>query len=274
MMIRRHLRLLVGAVGLVAFPALLTAESPTGDAKALEGIWTGAWGGGQRDGTVFQPVLAEIFVHGDQIELTGMPTLGLLVGTFECDAIAKQLRIAPATVAGQPPPKPIAMSYELKGDQLTVTDGKSPVGFRKRAVVAKPLAAGELRFVTASGINEAGDLLVIEYRELRVGRSGVTYFEPAPRSLHTKDGAVFQVEEKGLKGLTLAEARRLLREATPVAIAYRPDDQPEPPQFHTLWKDIGSPTPDSDAVRQTWARLLRPGTLVFVLSTRPNAAMP
>lgn len=106
-MVGRYPQMLAVAVGLVAFPAVPAAEAPADHVKALEGSWTGAWGGGQRDGTVFQPVIAELFIHGDQIELKGMPTLGQFAGAFECDAVAKRLRITPTAVAGQPPPKTI-----------------------------------------------------------------------------------------------------------------------------------------------------------------------
>jgi hypothetical protein len=37
---------------------------------------------------------------------------------------------------------------------------------------------------------------------------------------------------------------------------------------------MGAPAPDSDAVVQTFARLLKPGTLIFVLSARENVPVP
>jgi hypothetical protein len=59
-----------------------------------------------------------------------------------------------------------------------------------------------------------------------------------------------------------------------VAVAFRHDDRPAPERWHWLWKVTGAPTSDSDAVRQTLSRTLRPGTLVFILSARENVAVP
>ena len=41
-----------------------------------------------------------------------------------------------------------------------------------------------------------------------------------------------------------------------------------------LLQDLGSPMPDSEAVRQTLSRLLRPGTLVFVLPASESIPQP
>ena len=82
------------------------------------------------------------------------------------------------------------------------------------------------------------------------------------------------MQETGSKKLSVDEARGMIRGATPVAVAYRHDDQPAPHQFHELWKDMGSAPPDGDAVLQTFSRILRPETLVFVLSSRENAPLP
>jgi hypothetical protein len=51
------------------------APQNLGDAPAgLQGLWAGSWGGGQRDGVVFQPVLAEMVVHEGKIEISGFRT--------------------------------------------------------------------------------------------------------------------------------------------------------------------------------------------------------
>lgn len=138
----------------------------------------------------------------------------------------------------------------------------------------KPLANAQVEFVTATGINEAGDLLVTEYAQLRVGQVGPTYYQPEPRTRKTKQATAFLVQENTLKKVGLDEARGLIRGPTPVVIAYRPDDRPEPQQLYQLWKEIGSPAPDSEAVAQTLSKLLRPGSLVFVLSARENVPVP
>jgi hypothetical protein len=79
-----------------------------------------------------------------------------------------------------------------------------------------------------------------------------------------------------LKKVTIDEARKLIRKSTPVAVTYRHDDRPPAPirEDSELCKEMGSPLPDSKAVRQTLARILGPGTLVFILSARENVPQP
>src|SRR4051794_18137364 len=70
-------------------------ESPA-DAKPLDGLWAGSWGGGERGGVVFQPVIAELVVRGDQFELTGFRGANRLAGTVTMDASARRIRFVPA----------------------------------------------------------------------------------------------------------------------------------------------------------------------------------
>jgi hypothetical protein len=90
----------------------------------------------------------------------------------------------------------------------------------------------------------------------------------------TREAAVFLIEASGLKRIAIEEARRLLGEPTPVAIAYRNDRGLPPPPSRELWRMMGAPAPDGDAVARTFARVLRPGTLVFILSGRPSGPQP
>jgi hypothetical protein len=186
------------------------------------------------------------------------------------------MRITPvAATSGQPTPKVLEYGYELQGDKLTLTDGgKAALALHKFHVIQNPLANAQVEVVAAGRINDAGDLLVTRFRVLRAGKAGVTYFQPEKQSLKTKQATVFLVQETGLKKVAVAEARRLIREATPLVVAYRQDERPAPSPSHQLWKDVGSPMPDSDDVRHTLARVLRPGTLVFVLSARENVPQP
>jgi hypothetical protein len=117
-------------------------------------------------------------------------------------------------------------------------------------------------------------LLVTEFSTLRAVRAGTQYFQPVDRSLKTDGATILLVQDAGLKAVTLGEARRLIREPTLVVVAYRQDDRPAPQPLHELWRDLGPPLPDNEAVRQTFSRLLRPGTLVFVLSARANVPQP
>lgn len=54
----------------------LKAKEPAPTCKSIEGSWSGTWGGGSgADGVVYQPVIAEMSVYGDQVTLTGFPKL-------------------------------------------------------------------------------------------------------------------------------------------------------------------------------------------------------
>jgi hypothetical protein len=252
------------------------SKAPVSDSNAIEGLWFGSWGGGEHDGVVFQPVMAELFIKGAQLELCGFRGVSKLTGTVRFDTKAKQMQITPKAEAdGQPPPKSIDYAYEIKGDKLTLTDGgKVSISLQRRPVAQNPLANAQVEFVAAAGINDAGDLLVTEFTELQAGQAGATYFQPENRSLKTKQATVFLVQETGLKKVTVNDARGLIRESTPVVVTYRPDDRTSPAQAHELWKEMGALMPDRDAVQQTYSRILKPGTLVFVLSARENVAQP
>src|SRR5262245_12458797 len=106
---------------LVACPGDVAPQDPTSTAKSIDGLWTGAWGGGQRDGVIFQPVIAELLVKGDYVELCGFRNLNRLTGTVRVDARAKRLHITPATSPGGPPkPRAIEFTYEFNADELTL----------------------------------------------------------------------------------------------------------------------------------------------------------
>jgi hypothetical protein len=92
-MVLNYRRMLAAAVCLVGMscPGDVAAQDPTGGAKALEGLWSGSWGGGERDGVVFQPVNAELVIQGDHVELYGFHNVSRLSGTVRFDAAAKKL---------------------------------------------------------------------------------------------------------------------------------------------------------------------------------------
>jgi hypothetical protein len=284
-MMRHNLRMMAMAVCLVGVarsgavapddPAA-NSSAPVRASKPIEGLWSGSWGGGDRDGVVFQPVIAELFIKGDHVELCGFRNPSRLTGTVRFDAIAKQMHMTPtAEAAGKSAPKTIDFGYEIKGDQLTLFDSdRISITLQKHRALENPPANANLELVAATGINDAGDLLVTEFTVLRVGRTGATYFQPENHSLKTKQSTVLLIQETGLKKVSVDEARGLIRKSMPVAVTYWHDDLPPPHQLHELWKEMGSPAPFSDAVSQTLSRTLRAGTLVFVLSARENAPMP
>jgi hypothetical protein len=285
-MMRIHLRIAVMGVCLAGMPGFAEViprdraadpPAPANDPDPFQGLWTGAWGGGEHgDGVVFQPVIADLLIRGDHVELCGFRDASRLAGTVRFDQNAKQMHITPAPEAGRvPAAKTIVYTYEIKGDVLTLIDHeKVSTSLQRRRVVQNPLGNAKLELVTATGIDAAGDVLVTEFTVLRAGRIGATYFQPERRVLSTKHATVLLVQESGLKKVAIEDARGLIRQSTPVAVAYRDDVRPSRHQVHELWQEMGSPTPDSDAVLQTLTRILRPGTLVFVLSARANVPVP
>lgn len=254
-------------------------EAP-GDSKPIEGLWQGSWGGGGADGVMMQPVVAELFVHGDKVELCQFPKVGSLTGTIRVDTSAKKMRVSPrANAADQLAPKPIEYTYEIKGEQLTLTSSdndKASVSFGRCRMARDALANARVELVAATGINAEGDLLVTRFTVLRSDRAGATYFHPHDGKLKTKQATVLLVQKARLKDISVGEARALIGEPMLVVIACRPDDRRPPQGFFggELFRDIGPPMPDNDSVIKTFSSVLRPGTLVFIVSARENAVLP
>jgi hypothetical protein len=270
-MIHSNLRMMAVAVCLVAILCAdaQAAKDPVSDSKAIEGFWSGHWGLLiEANGTVHQPVKAALFVQGDQVECTGFPELSKLTGTVRIDASAKQMRITPAAEAGGRPADALVFTYVVNGDNLELTDSnKRSILFSK--VRVNPLADVKVEFLAAIGMNDTGDLLVTDFSVHRAGRTAEIALALARRPLRTKQAAVFLVQESGFKRVKLDEARRLIRDPTTVVVAYRPDDRPSPLPSSQLWQET-----DSDAVGRTVSRVLRPGTLVFVVPERERVAPP
>lgn len=246
------------------------------ESKPFDGLWSGSWGAGNANGVFFQPVVAEMFIKGEHVELHGFRNASRLSGTVRFDANARQMQITPTAAPGaEPAPKTINYTYDLKGDELTLTDSDNvSLNLQKLRDVQNPRANAQVELVEATGINAAGELLVTEFILVRAGQAGTEYFLPQDRKLNIRQATVLEVHETGLKQITLDEARRLIQKSMPVAVTYRHDDRPPQQQFHELWKELGPPMPDSDAARNTFARTLRPGTLVFILSARDNVPVP
>ena len=59
-----------------------------------------------------------------------------------------------------------------------------------------------------------------------------------------------------------------------VVITQRQDERRTSDQWFQLSKETGPPEPDGQAVGRMFSRILRPGTLVFVLSAKENVPMP
>ncbi|HEY2146612.1 MAG TPA: hypothetical protein VGH32_01665 [Pirellulales bacterium] len=268
-------------VGLLFAPTWCRGEAPPAishdESPSLNGLWFGAWGGGpQPGGVVFQPVIAELFVKGKHVELSGFPNGLNLEGTIRIDSDAKYVRITPAAEPGKTAaPKPVEFPFTVDGDKLTMTVAdKRSVTLQRLKTSQNPLANVAVELISADEITESGDLIVSEFQKLRVGSIGATYFEPSTRRLKTARAAVLLVEESDCKQIKIGEARSRLKRSTPVAIAYRPDNRPNPNALHQLWSAVGPAAADDAAARQTLAKTLRPGTLVFILSASENVPIP
>ena len=91
------------------------------DLQAIEGLWVGSWGGGQRGEVVFQPVIAELFVEGDHIEMSGFRGVSRLTGTVRLDTKARRMHIAHTAAPGdQSASKTTDYGYEIRADKLTL----------------------------------------------------------------------------------------------------------------------------------------------------------
>ncbi len=247
-----------------------------GDAPPLSGLWFGSWGGGpQPGGVVFQPVIAEMLVRQDHIEVVGFPNGVSLVGTFRIDNDKKMLHLLGAKAGATEKPQEIDYTFQLKGETLTLTDSENrAVTLDRQPMSQKPPANLAIELVAAVEMNEAGHLVITEYTKLRAGSIAATYYQPATRTLKTKEATVMLVDESGCKKIPAADARKHIKRSTTVAIAYRPASPPHANQLHALWTEIGSAAGDDEAAMQTLARALRPGTLVFVLSAPENVPVP
>ena len=255
-----------------------TAKAAGDDSKALEGLWSGSWGLMiDADGTVHQPVIAELMIKGNRIELLSMPGLARLGGTFRIDSAARAISISSATEKKTPPAEATIYRYRINADKLTLTDAsKQSVEFTRHGAADVSLADAAVEFAVATGISDSGDLLVTKVTALRANRDGATFFESSEQKLKTKQAAVFVANESALKKATIDDARRLIREPTPIVVAYRNGQHAEArgDALYRLWTASGSADAGSDAVMRTMSRVLRPGTLVFVLSAQENALVP
>lgn len=232
------------------------------ETNQLEGVWSGSWGGGETNGTVFQPVLADMLIRGDKIELSGFREADRLWGLVKVDPATKTIKVTSAT-------KVMEYKYKATRNSLTLTDSDDvSVQLQKRDLDFNPLADVRLELVTADEINDEGHLQITEYSALKFGRTDATFYEPMKRAFKTAEATIFSCEENGLKKITINQARQQHRPTLPVAIAYRGDLDPAFIESREFQKRLGSPQPDSEAALQTLGRTLRVGTLVFVFPAR------
>ncbi|HEV3344502.1 MAG TPA: hypothetical protein VG125_29265 [Pirellulales bacterium] len=241
-------------------------EQPSGAPNAIDGLWQAWWGGGiGADGVGRQPVLGEFFVRGDRLEVRHLPNLGSLSGSIRADAREKRIRITRKAAVADQPPEVLNFAYEIKDDKLTLIDnGKILIALVRCRMEQDPLAHTQVEIVAATGIDEAGELLVTEFTALKGEAADVPYFRPHEGRRELKEATVLLVQKAGLKSISAGEARALIDGPTPVVIAHRYDDRPLPAASE-IFSEVGPAQPDSDAVLKTLSRVLRPGTLIFIL---------
>ncbi|MBS0205348.1 MAG: hypothetical protein JSS49_20785 [Planctomycetes bacterium] len=269
-----HLFVLIPAVACVVAAQDVAPQKPLVDVPSLDGLWSGSWGGGQRDGVVFQPVLAEMAVQGELVELRHFRNADRGRGRFQLDQAARRIRIS-LEAENKSPPRIVEFQYQWNGDKLTLTDNDQvPVVLSRQPAQKNAHANVAVQLVIANAIKETGDLSITEFSVLQSKGVAVTVHQPVTRSLSTKDSVILQLQETGVKKITLDEARGLLSAATPVVITYRNARNTGAYQSHELWTNLGLALPDSEAALRTYARLLRPGTLIFVLPEEASVPVP
>jgi hypothetical protein len=256
--------------------AVAATPPQVSSANELEGVWSGSWGGGDSgDGTVIQPVIAELLLVGDQVEMSGFRTAGIVRGTARLDAAGKKLHVTPAPDSRGGAPAPLMFDYERAGNSLTLTDQEGyPISVDRQDMTRTPRANQTIELVSATAINEAGELVVTEFVEHRMGSIRAAFFSPMPRNFKLDRATIFIVDDATTRRLTLDEARPILKPETMIALAFRSADRIafDPPS--SLVREIGPPPPDAEAAAQTFARTLRPGTLLFVLPAEEAVPQP
>lgn len=252
-------------------------EQPNAARKAqpLTGLWAGVWGGGEVDGVVFQPVNCEVAIRGNQIELFGLRNGQRISGTFRVDEKAKKIVIAPSVKQGDPAQKPVEYTYQLGKDDLTLIDSdKFPILLQRRDSALTGPANATVEFVQANELTEAGELSVTQFTALQTNHPGAEFLSAVTQNMILKKPVILLVQENDCKTLTLAAARERITKPTLVALTYRKITSPLADSGHELWKQVGPPSPLSDAVRETLSKTLRPGTLVFIVSGIEQMPVP
>jgi hypothetical protein len=171
-----------------------------------------------------------------------------------------------ATPKDKPRQKSVNFSYVRSGEMLTLKIGENDkhLSLKRIAVKQAPFANLNVHFETARGIDTEGNLLVTTYDTIQVGDRGPELHAPFSSVRVLANANIYQVEENGAKEITVEEVGRLLGNPTPVVVASRGARKAKPRGWD-LSNRLGKLHADSEAGLKTLTRLLRPGTLVFVL---------
>jgi len=262
-----------------ANPPLRTQSSvPASELEAqhYNGLWTGTWGGGESDGVVIQPVVTEVFIDGDQIEISHLRSFGRASGTVQIDETAKRFVVTAKETSKDEPPKTVEYTYRQDRGQLQLTDADGITATLSRDVSAvNPLMQISVELVSIISINEARELTVEEFRTKGIIGTESVLYHPRQRVLPTKDATVLLVSEGEASEISIEDARKRIIPPAVIALIYRPEGlHPDTKTEDALTKYLMSPPPDSNAVRRTLTRSLSPGTLVFILPKSASVPLP
>lgn len=236
----------------------------------LEGLWTGSWGGGeQADGIVMQPVIAELLIVGHRIELKGFPKVSDVRGTIAEDSSNGRLTVTTAT--GN---ESHSFSYKLAGNTLTLSEDNGIAVSLERYGVPHTAPVNLKADLVPATIDDAGNLVVTEFTELHARSSEARLFRPHSRTIKTADATVMRVDQDRLSTITVNEARQAIPEGAPVVVIFRPVANVSTPYDPSLLESSGLPAPTGASAMQTLARILRPGTLVFVVPNEEQLIPP
>lgn len=278
-MFRKTLLLVV--LGCFASCGVMAEERQTkpldDDLVTVQGLWEGAWGGGQRNGVVFQPVIARLAIHGNRAEWWDLPQAENGQGTINLskDAKGKTLRLTSAVKPNGPAQgDAVDFSYLVNGTKLTLAVGEGrECSFTRIAVASPPLANVAVEFVMAEEIDKSGNLRITRLRSRHVASLKVDYFEPQSLNYSTNDASVFRVEKRELKKMTVDQARQLLSKPTPVVLTFRQNTS-KPPQPEERGQGQPSAQSDCEPGLAMFKSLLAEGTLVFVLPPEQRVPAP
>ncbi len=256
-----------------------TQSNGGAELRLLQGLWRGSWGGGvDDDGVVYQPVIAELYVTGNRAAWKGLSIPdGTGVVSLQGSGNRRNGRFAYDEAQNRnPQPDPIDFTIEIQANRLSLmfASRRGSVAMDRVEFEPSPAANLNVSFETASGIDDEGNLLVTTYHSVRVGgRSGPQVAVPMTFSRSLKQAQIYRIGQNDAEKMTVDAARALVQEELSVVVGRSAGDR-NPRSDSGPAKSMAGFQPDSEAGLKTLIRLLRPGTLVFVIPEREFLPRP
>jgi hypothetical protein len=259
------------------------------DLKILQGLWDGTIP--EREETYgkvsvrTRAQVVNLVIKGSHAEWTGLREIEDGIGVVEVATSGKRksMRITKIVFEdGRSQTAALLVPYELANGDLILGEEGRTRRLSRVNVEERPLAQTGLEFGAAKGITASGDLLLTRFAELDLTQGGPPLYQPTNSTvplhhrtragLSSEDAVVFLVHERRTDKITIDHARALLNNQTNLvclthrrALEIRVNDPRFNPKTNERWKASDTPDPASPAVSETFTRLLKPGTLVFVL---------